>query len=146
MTKKGEQCIAFAVHGTDPPMCPVHQGMNVGAGGQRGNQNARKHGFYSRYYTADELNDLAEEEIDLTLDGEIKVVRVALRRALRVLDDDESDPVLVAALVPLVFSGSRTIARLLRDRRQMNGESGETVMKEMADALDDLAAEWGISL
>lgn len=120
--------------------------MNVGAGGRPGNQNARKHGFYGRYYTAEETADLAEDEIDPSLDGEIKVVRVALRRALRVLEDDSSDPGIVAAVVPLVFSGSRTVAKLLRDRWMFNDGNGETVMREMADALDDLAAEWGIEL
>lgn len=145
-TKSGAACLAFAVRGSDPPLCSVHLGRNVGAGAPNGNQNRRTHGFYGRYYSAEEVGDLEQGEIDQSIDGEIKVVRVALRRALRVLDDDAADPALVAALVPLVFAGGRTVARLLRDRKLLSGEDGETVMRELSDALEELGAEWGVSL
>lgn len=144
-TKAGGRCSAFAVRGSDPPRCSAHLGRNVGAGAPVGNQNNRTHGFYSRFYSAAEIEDLGGD-VDQSLDSEIKVVRVALRRALRVLEDDAADPALVAALVPLVFAGGRTVARLLRDRKLLSGEDGETVMREMSDALDDLAAEWGVKL
>lgn len=145
-TKSGVACSAFAVRGSDPPLCSAHLGRNAGAGAPDGNQNRRSHGFYGRYYSADELADLEQGDIDQSIDGEIKVVRVALRRALRVLEDDEADPGLVAALVPLVFAGGRTVARLLRDRKLLSGEDGETVMRELSDALEELGAEWGVNL
>jgi len=119
----------------------------VGAGAPAGNQNAKTHGFYSRYYTAEELKDLEYYvPVDGEIDGEIKVVRVALRRALRILEDDDSDPALAAALVPLVYAGSRTVARLLRDKKILNGEDRDSVMRELSDALDELGSEWGIGL
>ncbi len=43
----GKTCRAWAVRGTDPPLCSAHAGRNAGAGASAGNQNARKHGFYS---------------------------------------------------------------------------------------------------
>lgn len=146
MTKDGRHCGAYAVHGSDPPRCSAHLGRNAGAGAPAGNQNSRTHGFYGRYYTVDELGALAAYAADDSLDAEIGVVRVALRRALRVLQDDDADPQLVAALTPLVFAGGRTVARLLRDRRLLSGEDADTVMRDMADALEELGAEWGIKL
>ncbi len=143
--KNGGECSAFAVRGSDPPRCAAHLGRNVGAGAPSGNQNRRTHGFYGRYYSAAEVEDLGKE-VEESLDAEIKVVRVALRRALRVLEDDGADPELVAALVPLVYAGGRTVARLLRDRRLLSGSDMDTVMKEMADALEELGSDWGLAL
>ena len=145
-TKSGEQCQAFAVRGSAPPRCSAHLGRNRGAGAPAGNQNRRTHGFYGRYYSADELDALAEYAADDSLDSEIGVVRVALRRALKVLQDEDADPALVAALTPLVFAGGRTVARLLRDRRLLSGQDADTIMREMADALEELGTELGVRL
>lgn len=145
-TKSGEQCQAFAVRGSAPPRCSAHLGRNRGAGAPAGNQNRRTHGFYGRYYSADELDALAEYVADDSLDSEIGVVRVALRRALKVLQDEDADPALVAALTPLVFAGGRTVARLLRDRRLLSGQDADTIMREMADALEELGTELGVRL
>ena len=89
---------------------------------------------------------MQEFAADDSLDSEIGVVRVALRRALRVLEDESADPLLVAALTPLVCAGGRTVARLLRDRRLLSGEDADTIMREMAEALDSLGEEWGVRL
>ncbi len=145
-TKSGRPCGAWAVRGSSPPRCSAHLGRNAGAGAPKGNQNRRTHGFYGRYYTADELDALQQFAADDSLDSEIGVVRVALRRALRVLQDEESDPAMVAALMPLIFAGGRTVARLLRDRRLLSGEDADTIMREMADALEELGADWGVNL
>lgn len=145
-TKSGEQCQAFAVRGSAPPRCSAHLGRNRGAGAPAGNQNRRTHGFYGRYYSADELDALAEYAADDSLDSEIGVVRVALLRSLRVLEDDGADPALVAALVPLVYAGGRTVARLLRDRKLLSGDDQASVMRELADALEELGAEWDVKL
>lgn len=144
-TKSGEQCQAFAVRGSEPPRCSAHLGRNVGAGAPVGNQNRRTHGFYGRYYSAEEMEALSGDVED-SLDGEIGVVRVALRRSLRVLEDDGADPALVVALVPLVYAGGRTVARLLRDRKLLSGDDQASVMRELADALEELGAEWDVKL
>jgi hypothetical protein len=146
ITRVGVECQASAVHGSNPPLCSAHLGRNAGAGAPAGNQNHRKHGFYGRYYTSEELEALQEFAADDSLDSEIGVVRVALRRALRVLEDESADPLLVAALTPLVFAGGRTVARLLRDRRLLSGEDADTIMREIAEALDSLGEEWGVRL
>lgn len=144
-TKAGARCSAFAVHGSDPPRCSAHLGRNAGAGAPPGNQNRRTHGFYSRHFTQAETEDLTAL-VDGSLDSEINVVRVALRRALAVLQDDGSDPEVVAALVPLVFAGGRTVARLMRDKRILSGEGSAAIMSELAEALETLGEEWGVEL
>ena len=51
-------------------------------GGQPGNLNALKHGFYARHFTELEIGDLAGLDTnDLT--GEIKMMRIVIRRVLQ---------------------------------------------------------------
>lgn len=53
----------------------------------KGNLNALKHGFYSRYYKQVETDDIALTKD--SLDDEIIMLRVLIRRALQLLDDAE---------------------------------------------------------
>ena len=46
-TKDDQPCRAWAVAGTDPPLCSAHGGGSR-PGAAPGNQNAVKHGFYRR--------------------------------------------------------------------------------------------------
>jgi hypothetical protein len=57
-------------------------------GGQPGNQNARKRGFYSRRLTPDQLSELAEIVNTERLDPEIATLRVKL---VSILQDDPPD-------------------------------------------------------
>ena len=50
------------------------------------------------------------------------------------------------ALVALALQATRTIARLLRDRRAISGESADGISGAIAQALDELSTEWGIEL
>ena len=40
VTKAGKPCQAWAIVGSNPPLCSAHSGMDVGAGAPPGNQNA----------------------------------------------------------------------------------------------------------
>ena len=48
-------------------------------GGQKGNQNARKHGFYSSSLTPDEINRYWDIYIHESIDPEMAVLRVKLQ-------------------------------------------------------------------
>jgi hypothetical protein len=48
-------------------------------GGQRGNQNARKHGFYSSSFTPDELNRFRRIITQESIDPEMAALRVKLQ-------------------------------------------------------------------
>jgi hypothetical protein len=147
-TTAGAPCRAWAVRGTDPPLYSTHSGRTVGAGAPHGNQNAVKHRFYSRTFTNQELADLVANLDNVTdIDDEIAIVRVILARVLPLLDDPTRLPTVeVVALVPLVLNSTGRIARLLRDRRALSGEAGDSLLEALGVALDELATEWGTDL
>jgi hypothetical protein len=133
--------------GTEPPRCRAHCGRPNKGGAPAGNQNPRRHGFYTRSFDPDELADLVMLGDDLTLDDEIAAARVALRR---VLDALKANGDLAAAdcakLAGLVFTGTRTVARLLRDERALSQQAHEGINQAIALALDELGHEWGLDL
>lgn len=45
--KDGKPCKAWAVRGTDPPLCAAHGGVAARIGAPPGNKNAERHGAYS---------------------------------------------------------------------------------------------------
>ena len=145
-TRAGQPCRAWAVRGTDPPACSVHAGRAKGGGAPKGNQNARKHGFYSRTLSADELADLLDDP-DLNLDAEIVCARVALRRVLQYLstDLDQLSAADQVRALALVFHGARTVARLLRDLHALGGDV-DPFDKVSGQVLDEKGKELGIPL
>ena len=71
-------CRAWAIRDSDPPRCSAHTPGKVGA--PPGNRNNFIHGFYASTLHPDALAGLDEGAIDTSLDGEILIVRSALRR------------------------------------------------------------------
>ena len=157
-TAYGIPCRAFAVAGSDPPTCAAHAGRNVGAGAPPGNQNRTTHGFYSPVLRPDEIADLVTYADDLSLDDEIACARVALRRVLALLTTDTVSPFEdpanqqrltatdYARLAALALAGTRTVAKLLRDKRALSGEAADGISGAIAQALDELSTEWGVEL
>ena len=133
-------CRAWAVRGTDPPVCSAHAGRNVGAGAPQGNQNARTAGFYSQGISVEELADLAVVGDDNSLTDEIAAVRVVIRRVMTALQA-AIDPPLAAC----VFDGARTVAKLLRDRRAISGEAADALCSAIDSAIQEFITETGIN-
>ncbi|TWI52971.1 hypothetical protein IQ22_02806 [Pseudomonas duriflava] len=75
-TRSGQPCKA---HAMPNGRCRKHGGASTGA--PKGNQNARKHGIYSDTLTADEQGMWDEINVG-TLDDDIKIAKLQLRRAL----------------------------------------------------------------
>ena len=145
-TAAGEPCRAWAIRDSDPPTCSAHAGRTRGAGAPSRNQNARKHGFYARTLSPDEIADLLADA-DLNLKAEIACARVALRRVLEFLSNDPSqlssaDQIRACGLV---FQGTRTVSRLLRDLHALGGDI-DRFDEITGQVLDDLGREWGIDL
>jgi hypothetical protein len=130
-------CQAWARRGYDPPLCAAHS-TNVGA--PIGNTNAVKHGFYRRSLHADEISDLLTFSQAMTLEDELAITRVMLQRLMLHLKSNELTTYELAALGPLVFTGERTVAHLLRDI----GDSGPASIWD--EVLDHMSAELGIVL
>ena len=143
-TAAGNPCKAWAVHGTDPPACAAHAKLACG-GAPEGNQNARTHGFYSPVLEPEELADLVAFADDLDLDDEIALARVILRRLVALLTNGNRPDEMVR-IASLALQATRTIARLLRDKRALSGEAADGIAGAIGQALDELGSEWGLDL
>ena len=141
-TKAGEACQAWAMQGSDPPLCNVHAGRSVG--GSPGNQNARTHGFYARQFSGRELADLVTMADDGDLADEIATSRVVLRRLLDYLNTAE--PHEIVTITPLVMQATGRIARLLRDQRLLSGDAADEALGNLAGVLDILSELWEVEL
>ncbi|MGD8491767.1 MAG: hypothetical protein PVG54_16115 [Anaerolineae bacterium] len=139
-------CRAWAIRGSDPPLCSAHAHRNGPP--PPGNQNARTHGFYSRVIHDHELADLLQHAGASALESEIAIARVALRRLFDYLAHTQDlRPLDYARLASVAFHGVRTIARLLRDHHTLTGAAGQDEWSQAINqALDELSAEWGVEL
>jgi hypothetical protein len=172
-TATGESCRAWAVRGSDPPLCSIHSGRAKGGAPPGSDKPNTKHGFYSSALDPTELADLVTFSDDMTLADEIAVCRVVLRRLLSILENppgpdrdacpeqacpeqrdracpersDRSDRITdYAKLAGLSLQAARTIARLLRDQRALSGKAADGIVAAIAQALDELSTEWGVQL
>ena len=105
-------------------------------GGQKNNQNARKHGFYSRALTEAEKVELDEATYVEGLDQEIALLRVKLRELA------ESHP----DRIDLHLEAANTIARLVRTRYQITSEQKRSLKDAIANVLTEVAVPLGISI
>lgn len=80
------------------------------AAARPGNQNAKSHGIYAATYTEEELGILPELAVD-SLDDEIRVAKIQLRRALIVQRDIASAPMDTTNLAGFI------LAEVSQDRR-----------------------------
>jgi uncharacterized protein YjcR len=148
-TQSGKPCRAWALRESDPPRCSAHAGRNQGAGAPKGNQNRLAHGFYSRFYTLEELADLLETADIPELAAEIATARIAVRRVLQFLHDQNGrhlDPQHFHASIALLFTGSSTVARLLRQQRAISGEAADTLTEALAAALEQVGDQLDLDL
>ena len=116
--------------------------------GSNPGEHAREPGFYGHTLSDEELADLVIYAAELSLDDEIACTRIAVRRTLEFLGQrpgslSESEYLRAAGLV---FQGTRTIARLLREQQALSGGSDNRFQTIMDAALDGLSEEWGIEL
>jgi hypothetical protein len=171
-------CRAWAIRDLDPPRCAAHTygkdsphpGPRIGA--PPGNRNHLVHGFYATIFTRQELADLVASAGDTSLDAEIAIARVALRRILHMLvtghtpapqvedgaalvapDAGDSAPagrpltaVDYARFIALAFQGVSVVARLLRARHDLGGAESDPILAAFGQVLDELGEEWQIDL
>jgi hypothetical protein len=141
--------------GHEPRLCAAHGGKKGGA--PPGNQNARTHGFYASTLNPDELADLAvigQLAGDTTLDAEIVITRIALRRLLHMFQTGTTpgpnpQPLTAqdyANVIGLAFRGCGTLSRLFRARRALGGEQLDAFHAVMDKALDLLSEQLGRQL
>ena len=101
-----------------------------------GNQNARKHGFYSRVITKTEKRDLKRADDMKGIDQEINLLRVRLKSIL--LNDPENNH--------LILQATTTLAHLLRTKHYL-GNTDETSLREIIEnVLTELALPFGVDI
>lgn len=111
--------------------CRFHGGKSTGA--PKGNQNARKHGAYSRFFTEEEKNQLDEIELD-NIDSELQLCKIQLLRALEAqekqLQSTETDKLeLIAQTMQAVKDGDDL------SRQQINKSFAKTDFGFIIDRL-----------
>jgi hypothetical protein len=114
-------------------------------GGQPGNANAARHGFYSDLFTEAELA-LVAAFMDPSLNDEIAMQRVLNRRLMahaNLKDADGAGPAtdLLIKLVEALAIGTGRVASLLRDRRILTSSAAT----QLTDAVAKILVEIGIT-
>ena len=87
-------------------------------------------GFYSRLFTAEELADLARAEAEPSLEDEIGLLRVAIRRGF---SEGES--------LETVSRSVQRLAQALKAERQLRGQGIRNLEEALARVLDEIGSE-----
>ncbi|MFC1948986.1 hypothetical protein ACFLW0_02300 [Chloroflexota bacterium] len=110
--------------------------MKKKRGAPKGNQNARKHGFYSKVLDEAEQLDFELATSVEGIDDEIALLRVKIKSLL------ENDP----ENIKLIMQATNTLARLVRTRYNISRDDRKGVKEAIANVLRDVALPLGIGL
>ena len=139
--KDGTPCRAFAVRGSDPPLCSSHGGGRAPVGAPAGNQNARTHGFY-----VDVIAPLPDpEHVPDSIADVIHDLAVKQARLSKIINGrlNTSDIDVLARLLELHAQTASRLGRLLRDERALSGEAADGISAAIGQALDELSTALG---
>jgi len=109
----------------------------MGKGGApKGNQNARKHGFYSKV-----LNEAEQLDFELAkgvegFDGEIALLRVKIKSLL------ENDP----ENIKLLMAATATLANLVKTKYKISQEQKQGLKEAIENVLRDIAVPLGLGI
>jgi hypothetical protein len=115
-------------------------------GGQPGNRNALKHGFYARQFRSQEAADL-EAYLRGGLEDEVAMLRVCIRRLLEWTPEPGEQVSLETSISRLNALGSATarLSGLLKTQRILTGNTNE-VEAALSAALDEVMKEIKLQL
>jgi uncharacterized protein YjcR len=105
-------------------------------GAPRGNQNARKHGFYSRVLDEVEQLDFEQATGVEGIDDEIALLRVKIKNLLK------NDP----GNIRLIMQATNTLARLVRIRYNISKKDKKGLKEAITNVLRDVALPLGIAI
>jgi hypothetical protein len=106
--------------------------LKLKRGGQPGNQNARKHGFYTAVLDKDQKHRLKQAALVKGLDEEISLLRVKIQSVV------EQEP----GNTRLILQGVVTLARLLRTSNKLGFGKQESI----GEAIRNIISDYGIPL
>jgi hypothetical protein len=110
-------------------------------GGQPGNRNALKHGFYAASFPSAEVRDL-ENTTFTGLSEEIALLRVYIRRVIERSRGVE-DLAQVLAILRSICLATACLNRLLKTQQFLASHDDPT-RRELEAALTQVYAEWGL--
>jgi uncharacterized protein YjcR len=105
-------------------------------GAPEGNQNARKHGFYSRVLDEAEQLDFEQATSVEGIDDEIALLRVRIKSVLR------HDP----NNIKLIMQATNALARLISTRYNISREDKKGLKEAIGNVLRDVALPLGIGI
>jgi uncharacterized protein YjcR len=105
-------------------------------GGKKGNQNALKHGFYSKVVTAAQKRELQVAYNVEGIDEEIALMRVKIRSVL------EKDP----ENIKLLMAATTTLAGLLKANVVLNKNQKKSVAASIGKVIQELAIQGGVQV
>ncbi len=107
---------------------------NKKRGAPKGNQNARKHGFYSKVLDEAEKLDFELATGVEGIDDEIALLRVKIKSLV------ERDP----QNIKLIMQAINTLERLIRTKYNIGKEDKKGLKEAIANVLKDIALPLGI--
>ena len=105
-------------------------------GAPRGNQNARKHGFYSKVLDEEQQRDLRNAIEVEGLEEEIALLRVKIRSLVR--RDPEN--------VKLIMHATNALARLIMTRYNIRKDDMQGITEKIRNVLKNIALPLGIGI
>ncbi|MFQ6122582.1 MAG: hypothetical protein ACE5LA_05950 [Dehalococcoidales bacterium] len=105
-------------------------------GAPKGNQNARKHGFYSKVLDEAEQLDFELAAGVNGIDDEIALLRVKIKSIL------EKDP----ENIKLIMQATNTLVRLVKINYKMTKEQRKGLKEAIGNVLRDVALPLGIGI
>jgi hypothetical protein len=105
-------------------------------GAPKGNQNARKHGFYSKVLDEAEKLDFELATNVEGIDDEIALLRVKIKSLI------ERDP----ENIKLIIQATNTLVRLVTTRYNISKEDKQGLKEAISNVLRDVALPLGIGI
>ena len=105
-------------------------------GAPKGNQNARKHGFYAKVLDEAEQLDFELASGVNGIDDEITLLRVKIKSVL------EKDP----QNIKLIMQATNTLAGLVKTRYKISKEQKKGLKEAIGNVLRDVALPLGIGI
>jgi hypothetical protein len=110
--------------------------MKAKRGAPKGNQYARKHGFYSRELNEEEQADFETATLVEGIDEEIALLRVKIKSLVK--HDPEN--------IKLIMQAINTLTRLVRTKYNIAKEDKQSLKEAIANVLRDVALPLGIGI
>jgi uncharacterized protein YjcR len=112
------------------------EGLKGKRGAPKGNQNARKHGFYSRVLDKKEQIDFEQATTVESIDDEIALLRVKIKSLL------ECDP----ENIRLIMQAINALERLVRTKYNISKSDKKGLKEAIGIVLKDIALPLGIGI